>query len=195
MYMMEEDVINPELEEKDCLMRFIMARQHDWAGQYKCSTDDAEEDAAGQDVQNHPTYSPPSRDSPITFNAFKLNFDSTDEKDRRLYVIHAHPYFAYSTEADQEKAHKFRAAIKFQISFTKYHLVDVLPWLMFNRPEEFSILVHPFTAKPVEDHQSSAVWLGKQLQCHLQPMEQLQQHVATEVQAGKDEAALLWRFV
>ncbi|DBA73344.1 TPA: hypothetical protein ACH3X1_011391 [Trebouxia sp. C0004] len=161
------------------------------------------------------------QDSPITFNAFKLNFDSTDEKDRRLYVIHAHPYFAYSTEADQEKAHKFRAAIKarfadesgvkfgaiqskalgphpmpqFQISFTKYHLVDVLPWLMFNRPEEFSILVHPFTAKPVEDHQSSAVWLGKQLQCHLQPMEQLQQHVATEVQAGKDEAALLWRFV
>ncbi|DBA73343.1 TPA: hypothetical protein ACH3X1_011390 [Trebouxia sp. C0004] len=49
---MEEDVINPELEEKDCLMRFIMARQHDWAGQYKCSTDDAEEDAAGQDVQS-----------------------------------------------------------------------------------------------------------------------------------------------
>ncbi len=94
---------------------------------------------------------------------------------RRLYVIHAHPYFPYSTEADQEKAHKFLAAIKarfadesgvkfgaihpkalgphpmpqFQISFTKYHLVDVLPWLMFNRPEEFSILVHPFTAKPV----------------------------------------------
>ena len=33
------------------------------------------------------------------------------------------------------------------------------------------------------------------MQCHLQPMEQLEQHVATEVQAGKDEAALLWRFV
>lgn len=46
-----------------------------------------------------------------------------------------------------------------------------------------------------EDHDSSALWLGKQLQCHLQPMEQLQQRVATEVQAGKDEAALLWRFV
>jgi len=45
-----------------------------------------------------------------------------------------------------------------------------------------------------EDHDSSAMWLGKQLQCHLQPMEQLQQHVATEVQAGKDAAALLWRF-
>ena len=90
-------------------------------------------------------------------------------------MIHAHPYFPYSTEADQEKAYEFQAAIKarfadasgvkvgaihpkalgphpmpqFQISFTKAHLVDVLPWLMFNRPGEFSILVHPFTAKPV----------------------------------------------
>ncbi len=26
------------------------------------------------------------------------------------------------------------------------------------------------------------------------PIKQLQQHVATEVQAGKDAAALLWRF-
>ncbi len=94
---------------------------------------------------------------------------------RRLYVIHAHAYFPYSTEADQEKAHTFQAAIKarfadesgvrvgtiapqaggphpmpqFEIAFTKVHLVDVLPWLMFNRPEDFSILVHPFTAKVV----------------------------------------------
>jgi len=77
---------------------------------------------------------------------------------RRLYVIHAHAYFPYSTEADQEKAHKFQAAIRarfadengvrigiispqaggphpmpqFENSFTKSHLVDVLPWLMFN---------------------------------------------------------------
>ena len=90
-------------------------------------------------------------------------------------MIHAHPYFPYSTEADQEKAHKFQAAVKarfadesgvkfgaihskalgphpmpqFQITFTKAHLVDVIPWLMFNRPAEFSILVHPFTSKPV----------------------------------------------
>jgi len=30
LYMMEEDVNNPELEEGDGLIRFIMARQHDW---------------------------------------------------------------------------------------------------------------------------------------------------------------------
>ena len=29
-YMMEADVNNPELEERDGLIRFIMARQHDW---------------------------------------------------------------------------------------------------------------------------------------------------------------------
>ncbi|DBA73393.1 hypothetical protein WJX77_000573 [Trebouxia sp. C0004] len=160
------------------------------------------------------------QDSPITLEAFKLHLDSTGEQDRRLYVIHAHTYFPHSTEADQEKAHKFQAAIKarfadergvrigtidpqaggphpmpqFETSFTKFHLVDVLPWLMFNRPEEFSILVHPFTAKVVEDHDSSAVWLGKQLQCHLEPLQKFQQHVATEIKAGKDEAALLWPF-
>jgi len=47
----------------------------------------------------------------------------------------------------------------------------------------------------VEDHDSSAVWLGKQLQCHLEPLQKFQQHVATEIKAGKDEAALLWPFV
>lgn len=90
-------------------------------------------------------------------------------------MCHAHVYFPYSTEADKEKADKFQAAIKarfaddkgvrfgaiapqaagphplpqFETTFTKSHLVDVLPWLMFNRPEGFSILVHPFTAKVV----------------------------------------------
>ncbi len=46
----------------------------------------------------------------------------------------------------------------------------------------------------VEDHDSSAVWLGKQLQCHLEPLQKFQQHVASEIRAGKDEAALLWPF-
>jgi aromatic ring-cleaving dioxygenase len=101
-----------------------------------------------------------------------------------LYVIHAHAYFPYNIEADQEKAHTFQAAIKarfadesgvrigtiapqaggphpmpqFEVSFTKFHLVDVLPWLMFNRPEEFSILVHPFTARVVGSGVNVVEW-------------------------------------
>ncbi len=47
----------------------------------------------------------------------------------------------------------------------------------------------------VEGHDSSAVWLGNQLQCHLEPLQKFQQHVATEIKAGKDEAVLLWPFV
>ena len=40
---------------------------------------------------------------------------------------------------------------QFETSFTKPNLVDVLPWLMFNRPEGFSVLLHPFTAELVSE--------------------------------------------
>lgn len=94
---------------------------------------------------------------------------------RRLYVLHAHTYFQYTTDAEKAKAQEFYAAIQaeftgnsgvrvgpivekatavhltpqFETSFTKSNLVHVLPWFMFNRPEGFSILVHPFTEQLV----------------------------------------------
>ena len=87
-------------------------------------------------------------------------------------MIHAHTYFPYSTQADQKNADQFHAEIKarfagvwevrigaivpmarglhprpqFETAFTKPHLTDVLPWMMFNRPEDFSIMLHPFTS-------------------------------------------------
>lgn len=94
---------------------------------------------------------------------------------RRLYVLHAHAYFPYSTEDDKAKASKFHAEIQarfadtvgvkisdispeaiaphpmpqFEIAFTKYCLQDIAPWLIFNRPDDYSILVHPFTSDVV----------------------------------------------
>ena len=94
---------------------------------------------------------------------------------RRLYVLHAHIYFPYSTEDDKAKASKFRAKVQgrfadtigvkisdispdavaphpmpqFEIAFTKYCLQDIVPWLIFNRPDDYSILVHPFTSDVV----------------------------------------------
>ena len=90
-------------------------------------------------------------------------------------MLHAHIYFPYSTEDDKAKASKLRAAVQsrfagtvgmkisdisqkavaphpmpqFEIAFTKYCLQDVAPWLIFNRPDDFSILVHPFTSDVV----------------------------------------------
>ena len=94
---------------------------------------------------------------------------------RRLYVLHAHVYFPCSTEDDKAKASKFRAEVQgrfagtvgvkisdifpdavaphpmpqFEIAFTKYCLQDIAPWLMFSRPDDYSILVHPFTSDVV----------------------------------------------
>lgn len=90
-------------------------------------------------------------------------------------MLHAHTYFPYSTDEDKAKATKFRAAVQsqfegmtgvkistlspeaigphpmpeFELAFTKYCLKDILPWLTFNRPDEYSILVHPFTSDVV----------------------------------------------
>ncbi len=47
---------------------------------------------------------------------------------------------------------------QFGVSFTKFHLVDVLPWLMFNRPEEFSNLLHPFNARVVGSGVNVVEW-------------------------------------
>lgn len=38
---------------------------------------------------------------------------------------------------------------QFEIAFTKYCLQDTAPWLIFNRPDKYSILVHPFTSDVV----------------------------------------------
>ena len=90
-------------------------------------------------------------------------------------MLHAHTYFPYSTDEDKAQATKFRAAVQsqfegmdgvkistispeavgphpmpeFELAFTKYCLKDILPWLVFNRPVEYSILVHPFTSDVV----------------------------------------------
>lgn len=88
--------------------------------------------------------------------------------------MHAHTYFPYTTDEDKAKADSFRAAVlsrfdpeavkistispeavgphpmpEFELAFTKYQLKDILPWLIFNRPDEYSILVHPFTSDVV----------------------------------------------
>ena len=90
-------------------------------------------------------------------------------------MLHAHTYFPYATTDDKLKADTFHAAVQsqlaamdgvkisdispeavgphpmpqFETAFTKYCLQDILPWLIFNRPNDFSILVHPFTSDVV----------------------------------------------
>lgn len=136
-------------------------------------------------------------------------------------MVHAHAYFPYTTSAEKQEADSFRQALtaefqddnavvvsaisaqpagphpmpQFEIAFTTPKLAAVIPWLMFKRPAGFSILVHPFTNQVAEDHSSRAVWIGKQLECHLEILYKFQAKLAADVAGGQDEAAVLWQLM
>ncbi len=57
----------------------------------------------------------------------------------------------------------------------------------------YTVATHACTQ--VADHDASAMWLGKNLGADLTPLIDLQQKIADQVQAGADEASLLWPFV
>jgi len=50
----------------------------------------------------------------------------------------------------------------FQISFAKELFPRIVPWLMLNRLG-LTILVHPNTDRPRDDHLDHALWMGKVL--------------------------------
>jgi aromatic ring-cleaving dioxygenase len=50
----------------------------------------------------------------------------------------------------------------FQISFAKDVFHSIVPWLMLNR-EGLTILVHPNTDRPRDDHLVHALWMGSVL--------------------------------
>ena len=136
-------------------------------------------------------------------------------------MVHAHAYFPYDSSAEQQAGNAFRNQLnsefaednqvnigaiakkpvgphplpQFEIAFTTEKLAEVVPWLMFNRPDTFSILVHPFTEKLVEDHTCRAVWIGKQLPMTLTTLAKIQDKMAADVAAGQDQAEVMWQFM
>ena len=66
---------------------------------------------------------------------------------------------------------------------------------MFNRPEGFSILLHPFTDRFVEDHTSRAAWLGKQLECPLTEFGKLQEQFDADIAGGKNKTVEMWKAI
>lgn len=100
----------------------------------------------------------------------------------RISSFHAHIYYDPSTTRD--KAERLRELVAerflvrngswhavpvgphpsamFQISFAKEVFPKIVPWLMLNRLG-LTILVHPNTDRPRDDHLNHALWMGSVL--------------------------------
>ena len=100
----------------------------------------------------------------------------------RISSFHAHVY--YDPRTTRDKAERLRELVAerflvrngnwhdapvgphpsamFQISFAKETFPQIVPWLMLNRLG-LTILVHPNTDRPRDDHLNHALWMGSVL--------------------------------
>jgi len=107
-----------------------------------------------------------------------------------MTLFHSHAYFDHDVPERVAEARAFRERIartfamtpgvevhsflpapagphprgSFEVLFTRKTFADYVSWLMFTRPPDIDILVHPLTRSHVLDHTARALWLGKPLQ-------------------------------
>jgi DOPA 4,5-dioxygenase len=104
----------------------------------------------------------------------------------RVWFFHSHSYFAAEHEADARafmdrirkefasnshiEVHTFvpfpvgpHPRGNFEVLFTREAFAEYVAWLMFERPDALSILIHPLTRSQMDDHTSRALWLGAPL--------------------------------
>ena len=126
---------------------------------------------------------------------------------RRIAEIasfHAHVYFTPGQEATARRLRELvgeRFAVRlgtwrdrpvgphsapmFQIAFPPQTFASLVPWLMLNHGD-LSILVHPNSGRPRQDHVEDRIWIGQAL-----PLDEtaLPEHEESPEQAGAPNTA------
>lgn len=132
-----------------------------------------------------------SQDLPTSFESLvrhrAAHGDSAESK--RVWLFHSHAYFDHESPEAIAEARAFMERVSrafaptrhvevhsfiprpagphprgsFEVLFTREALADYVSWLMFERPERISIVIHPLTRSQVLDHTARALWLGEPL--------------------------------
>jgi DOPA 4,5-dioxygenase len=132
----------------------------------------------------------------------------------RTWLFHSHAYFDDSSPARVEEARAFMTRIQdtfaanphvevhsfipfaigphprgsFEVLFTREAFVEYVTWMMFARPENIDILVHPLTRSQVLDHTLRAFWLGTPRTVAMALLEQMD---AQTIATGRSEESVI----
>jgi DOPA 4,5-dioxygenase len=133
---------------------------------------------------------------------------------RRVWLFHSHTYFDHESPEQVTKARTFMEHIRrtfaatphvevhsfvpapagphprasFEVLFTREAFAEYVSWLMFERPPDLSILVHPLTRSQTHDHTTRALWLGERLAIDVALLEAID---ARSLAAGRSEEAII----
>ncbi|CAK0781885.1 hypothetical protein CVIRNUC_005496 [Coccomyxa viridis] len=159
-----------------------------------------------------------SKDSPFSLEAYDRYTEKQPDVDRKVYLWHMH---AYSPDNDGNVLRQFQDMIsarfgadanvrygnlalkaagphpcaQLEFDFTRTVFADVISWAMFNRPDNLSVLIHPFDDHQAEAHSARAMWLGPPLDLKLEPVQGFDSMVARKVAEGATVNEVLCAFV
>lgn len=133
---------------------------------------------------------------------------------RCVWLFHSHAYFDHRIPERVAEASAFRRQIarafaatahlevssfqaepcgphprgSFEVLFTREVFADYVAWLMFMRPENLDVLVHPLTRSQLLDHGARALWLGRPHELHRALLETVD---AQMIAAGRSEESII----